>query len=153
MRRRAREAVSEMTLGSPYLSRPLWVLLALYFAASLAHFAHNAEYIAYYPNMPGWLTREKVYLFWLGITAVGALGLLLLRLRWRIAALACLAGYGAFGLDGLGHYALALCSEHTLAMNLTIWAEAAAGLALAGGCLVTLIQQLRKAPWPASCGT
>jgi hypothetical protein len=39
--------------------------------------------------------------------------------------------YGAFGLDGLGHYTLALCSEHTLATNLTIWFEVIAGLMLA----------------------
>jgi hypothetical protein len=40
--------------------------------------------------------------------------------------------YGASGLDGLAHYTLALCSEHTLATNLSIWLEAAAGVALAG---------------------
>lgn len=132
------------------LPKLLGVLVALYFAASLAHFAHNAEYIAYYPNMPGWLTREKVYLFWLAITAIGAAGLLLLRLHWRNAALACLLVYGAMGLDGLGHYSLALCVEHTLAMNLTIWAEAGTGVALAVGCVVALLQRLRFAPWPAS---
>ena len=38
--------------------------------------------------------------------------------------------YGALGLDGLGHYALALCSEHTWTMNFTIWSEVASGLAL-----------------------
>ena len=38
--------------------------------------------------------------------------------------------YGAFGLDGLGHYTLALCSEHTLATNVTIWSEALAGVLL-----------------------
>jgi hypothetical protein len=132
------------------LAKPLWVLIALYFAASLAHFGHNAEYIAYYPNLPGWLTREKVYLFWLAITAIGAAGVVLLHLHWRGAALACLLVYGAMGLDGLGHYSLALCVEHTLAMNLTIWAEAATGVALAAGCLLALLQRLRRVPWPAS---
>ncbi len=132
------------------IPKPLWLLAALYFAASLAHFVHNAEYIAYYPNMPGWLTREKVYLFWLGITAIGAAGLALLRLRWHKTALAFLLVYGAMGLDGLGHYSLALCFEHTLAMNLTIWAEAATGLALATCCLGLMAQRLQRASWPAS---
>lgn len=100
-----------------------------YFAASLAHFAHNAEFIAYYPGMPGWLTREHVYLFWLAITGVGVLGWSLLR-RWPRLAVLLLGVYGAFGLDGLAHYTLALCSEHTLLANLTIWAEAGTGLAL-----------------------
>ena len=38
--------------------------------------------------------------------------------------------YGAFGLDGLAHYTLALCSEHTLLANITIWSEATSGLLL-----------------------
>ena len=46
------------------------------------------------------------------------------------------SSYGAFGLDGLGHYTLALCAEHTWAMNLSIWAEAVAGLGLALACAV-----------------
>jgi len=43
---------------------------------------------------------------------------------------AFIAAYGAFGLDGLAHYTLALCSEHTLVTNVTIWSEAIAGLLL-----------------------
>ncbi len=61
----------------------LWLAAACYFAASLAHFSHNAEYIAFYPNMPAWLTREQVYLVWLAITGVGAAGWLMLRLGLR----------------------------------------------------------------------
>ena len=53
-----------------FLPTHLWVLLAMYTASSLTHFAHNAEFIAFYPNMPGWLTREKVYLAWLSIASV-----------------------------------------------------------------------------------
>ncbi|TWO72159.1 hypothetical protein FN976_05450 [Caenimonas sedimenti] len=113
------------------LPRHLWTLVAIYTAASLAHFSHNAEYIAFYPNMPAWLTREQVYLVWLAIAAVGAVGVALVRLGWRAAGAACLAAYGALGLDGLAHYSLALCSEHTWAMNITIWSEAVSGLVLA----------------------
>jgi hypothetical protein len=46
-------------------------LLLLYGAASLLHFAHNAEYLADYPNLPAWLGRSDVYLVWLGLAAVG----------------------------------------------------------------------------------
>ena len=35
------------------------------------------------------------------------------------------------GVDGLLHYNLGLCSEHTLATNLTIWAEVLLGVTLA----------------------
>jgi hypothetical protein len=118
-------------LTSPLFPRHIWALLAAYFVASLLHFAHNAEFIAFYPNMPVWLTREKVYLAWLAISSLGLAGLVVSR--WGLRALGALfiAAYGAFGLDGLGHYTLALCSEHTLATNVTIWFEAVAGLLLA----------------------
>lgn len=112
------------------LPKPLWLLVGVYFVASLAHFAHNAEYIAFYPNMPDWLTREKVYLAWLAVTGVGVASLVFTWRGWRVPGALCLAVYGALGLDGLGHYTLALCSEHTLVTNVTIWSEAVAGLVL-----------------------
>ncbi|ROZ63891.1 hypothetical protein [Ramlibacter sp. WS9] len=112
----------------------VWAFAVLYFAASLAHFSHNAEYIAFYPNMRKGLTREQVYLVWLAITGVGAIGFAALRLRWTIVGAAFLLAYGAMGLDGLGHYWLALCSEHSIAANITIWAEAVTGVVLAVSC-------------------
>ena len=115
----------------------VWALAAAYFAASLLHFSHNAEYIAFYPNMPGGLTRETVYLAWLAVTGVGAVAIALSQRGWRVAGALCLAAYGALGLDGLGHYALALCSKHTLAMHLTIWLEVACGVALAAAALAS----------------
>jgi hypothetical protein len=60
--------------------RHVLALVTVYFIASLAHSAHNAEHIALYPNMPGWLTREKVYLAWLGITCIGVAALAISRL-------------------------------------------------------------------------
>lgn len=113
------------------LPKHLWFLLALYCCASFVHFAHNAEYIAFYPNMPLWITRENVYWVWLTITAVGIAAIAASSLGWRVVAALLLIVYGSLGLDGLGHYALALCSQHTLAMNFTIWFEVAAGTILA----------------------
>jgi len=118
----------------------IWALLALYCAASLAHFAHNAEYIAFYPNMPTWITRETVYIAWLAVTGVGIVAIALWFAGWRMAAALCLVAYGSLGLDGLGHYALAMCSEHTFAMNFTIWFEVVTGAALAI-CSARLIRQ------------
>ena len=115
--------------SSPF-TKPVVALIAIYFAASLAHFAHNAEFIAFYPNMPSWLTREKVYLAWLAITGLGVAGLVISRLGLHALATLVMAAYGALGLDGLGHYTLALCSEHTLATNVTIWSEVIAGCVL-----------------------
>ena len=106
------------------------MLVVAYFLASLAHFTHNAEYIAFYPGMPGWLTRETVYLAWLGVTSVGIVAFVLFRFGAHTAAIALLGVYGALGLDGLAHYTLALCSEHTILANVTIWTEAITGLLL-----------------------
>ncbi|XAH25289.1 hypothetical protein AAFF27_08875 [Xylophilus sp. GW821-FHT01B05] len=132
---------------SPHLPKGLWALAALYCIASLIHFAHNAEYIAFYPNMPGWLTREQVYLVWLAISGFGVVGIALAAVGWRMAAAASLAAYGAFGLDGLGHYALALCSEHSLAMNLTIGFEAVTGVLLAIAACWCVARQARFRFW------
>lgn len=128
------------------LPRPLWLLVAAYLLASLAHFGHNAEYIAFYPGMPPWLTRETVYLAWIAVTAIGALAIVLLKLRLPALALLALAAYGAFGLDGLLHYTLALCSEHTLWANVTIWSEASTGLLLLLASSVLFLRRLAPRP-------
>jgi hypothetical protein len=124
------------------LPRAVWALALLYCAASLLHFAHNAEYIAFYPNMPAWITRDTVYRVWLAITGVGVLGAALALCGWRVASALCLMAYGAFGFDGLGHYWLALCSQHTFAMNFSILFEVCSGATLIGACLWAL----RRAP-------
>ena len=109
----------------------LSVLVLAYTATSLAHFVHNAELLEFYPNMPRWITRETVYQAWLAVAGIGALGLLLARVGWPAVGASVLAVYGALGLDGLGHYTLALCSQHTVGANVTVWSEVIAGLALA----------------------
>ncbi len=130
------------------LPRHLWGVLAVYFAASLLHFTHNAEYIAYYPNMPRWIDRETVYLAWLAITAVGVAALVFVRLGWTALGIVTLSAYGAFGLDGLLHYTLALCAQHTLAMNLTIWFEVLAGVTLAAFGVLWLLKRAGTAAGP-----
>jgi hypothetical protein len=125
------------------LPRHLQLLVAAYGVASLVHFAHNAEYVAFYPNLPSWVSREWVYGAWLAVTAVGVGAVALALAGWRIAGGLGLAAYGVLGLTGLGHYTLALCSEHSLAMNLTIWSEALAGLALAACAAWHLANTLR----------
>ena len=84
--------------------KALTLLFVAYAAASLLHYAHNAEFLSDYPNMPAWLSRTKVYSTWLALSALGA--------------------YAAAGFDSLGHFALAPAAAHTAAMNATIWLEA-----------------------------
>jgi len=125
------------------LDRALSVLLLLYCSSSLLHFWHNAEYVADYPNLPGWITEASVYATWVAIGLVGLTGYLLLRRRHTMVGLGLLALYAAFGFDGLLHYTRAPMSAHTVGMNVTIWAEViTAGLAL---CVVAWLAY-RRAP-------
>ncbi|MES2976982.1 MAG: hypothetical protein V4731_01040 [Pseudomonadota bacterium] len=140
---KVRDVHGSKLLHLPFLPAPLLALTAVYFVASLAHFVHNAEYIALYPGISGWLSRETIYLAWAAVTSLGLGALLLARSALRTAALVCLGAYGAFGLDGLAHYTLALCSEHTLAANLTIAFEAVTGLILLLACAVLCVRRMR----------
>ena len=119
------------------------LLIALYTLASLAHFSHNAEYIALYPALPHGMTRTSVYLAWTVVGSVGLLASVASRRGWpRIGAL-LLGVYGLFGVDGLLHYTLALCSEHTFTTHVTIAAEASLGLVLACSAAVRWHRLLR----------
>jgi hypothetical protein len=84
------------------------------------------------------MTRESVYLAWLAVAGVGLLAIAATWWGWsRIAALLLMV-YGLLGTDGLLHYTLALCSEHTLATNASIWAEVVLGITLACAAVVRL---------------
>ena len=113
-----------------------WLLL-VYAAASLLHFAHNAEYLAYYPNLPSWFSRVAIYLAWLAILSIGIVGYLLFRRGLAVTGLTLLTVYTALGFGGLLHYGRAPMSAHTVGMNLTIWLELAAASAALGQVLLT----------------
>ncbi len=108
------------------LGKTLFVLLLIYGAASLIHFIHNAELVAEYPNLPASWSRADIYLAWLGLTAVGGIGWLLLRSGYQVVGLLVVAAYAALGIDSLGHYVLAPMSAHTAMMNVTILMEVTA---------------------------
>ena len=129
-----------MIPSSSRIPRYLFALLMVYGVASLIHFAHNAEFVADYPNLPVWLSRSKVYLAWFAVTAVGAVGMALLQLRFRVPGLVLIAGYAALGLAGLDHYWAAPFSAHSLAMNATIGFEVAAAAVLLATVLLLLFR-------------
>ncbi len=130
------------------LPKPLLFLTIAYFLASLGHFAHNAEFLCEYPNLPEWLTRAKVYLSWLAITSVGVIGFLFVRGGYARSGLALVAIYAALGFDGLGHYAVAPFAWHSLGANFTIVSEvvAAGALLLATICVVNAQRFHQSAP-------
>jgi hypothetical protein len=112
------------------LPKVFLALTALYFLTSFGHFSHNAEFICEYPNLPASFTRAKVYVAWLGITAIGALGFYWLGKRFVTAGLVLVAVYAALGFDGLAHYKLAPMAFHTLGANVSILSEVVAAALL-----------------------
>lgn len=133
-----------MSIESRAVPKVLLVLMLVYGAAALIHFAHNAEFLADYPNMPGWLSRWKVYLAWLGLTSVGGVGYVLLAYGHRLAGLFVVAAYAVLGLDSLGHYALAPMSAHTTTMNVTILLDVTAAAVLLVTSLGFITQQMLR---------
>ena len=127
------------------LPRHLLALMALYCAASLAHFVHNAQFLTEYPNMPAWLSPLQVMGAWLAVTAVGALGWLVTRTPWPLPGLLLIGAYAGLGFDGLAHYSLAPLSAHSLAMNLTIWSEVVAAALLLAATAVLVSRKLAPA--------
>lgn len=118
--------------------RLLAALALLYTAASLIHFAHNAQFVADYPNLPPSLSAARIYAAWFAVAGVGAAGFLLLRRGFVLAGLCVVALYAALGFDGLLHYTLAPFSAHSWGMNLTIWFEVLTASLL----LVTAVSRL-----------
>lgn len=121
----------------------LFALLAIYCAASLIHFIHNAHFIAAYPNLPPWLTSSEVYLAWIAVTSVGAAGVALVLSGRRVSGLVLIAIYAVLGFAGLDHYTVAAVSAHTLAMNATIAFEVVAAAILLSASLALLVRSLR----------
>jgi hypothetical protein len=106
------------------------------------HFAHNAEYLRDYPNLPAWLTRSQIYFTWALIAALGAAGCILYRQGRAIAGLTALFVYAGVGFDGLLHYGRAPIEAHTAAMNATIWIEVVTAALLLVAVLVLGTRQI-----------
>ncbi len=122
----------------------LAVLLLVSLAASLLHFAHNAQFLSDYPNLPPWLTRSQVYLTWLGLAVIGVGGFALYLRGWLACGLLMMVLYAAFGFDGLLHYSRAPFDAHTAAMNFTIWFEVVAAAALLVAVVSAAVKRIQS---------
>jgi hypothetical protein len=122
----------------------LGVLLGVCLAASLLHFAHNAEFLGDYPNLPYWLTRSQVYLTWTVLAAIGVGGFVLYLRRWPSVGLWLMGLYAVTGFDGLLHYSRAPFHAHTAAMNFTIWFEVIAAAALLVAVLFAAVKRIHR---------
>lgn len=128
------------------LPKRVWMLAALYWLASLTHAAHNAEFLAFYPNLPQDMAREAVYLSWALMTAVGLVAGVFSMLGLGVLAGLFLGAYGLLGTGVLAYYAQAHWSEYTLGANATICAQALLGGALATGALFVAIRAAVRGP-------
>lgn len=120
----------------------LAVLLVVYLVASLLHFAHNAEFLGDYPNLPTWLTRSDVYFVWIGQAVIGLVGFALFLRGRQTPGLLLIGLFAAFGFDGLLHYSRAPFGAHTVAMNFTIWFEVAAAAVLLVAVVFALVRRV-----------
>ena len=125
-----------MSLGFNRTRETLPWVFVLYAAATLLHFAHNAEYLAQYPHLPPSWSRADVYAAWGALMALGLTGYGLYGLGGRGVGLVILGVYATLGFGGLLHYTRAPMAHHSAMMNLTIWAEALAGSLLLANVLV-----------------
>lgn len=125
-------------------------LFVLYAAATLLHFAHNAEYLSQYPNLPRTWSRAEVYAAWACVMALGLFGYGLYAFGHRKTGLATLGLYAALGFDALLHYTRAPMAHHSAMMNITIWVEAAAGALLLVNVLLLAAPICRVGPARAS---
>jgi hypothetical protein len=137
------EGNPSMNRSHPRIPGYLFALLAIYCAASLIHFVHNAQFLSEYPNLPAWLTSAKVYLAWIAVTSVGAAGVALALSGRRASGLLLIAGYATLGFAGLDHYSVAPVSAHTFAMNATIAFEVVAAAVLLAVTLAMLFRSVR----------
>jgi len=122
----------------------LAVLLFVYLAASLLHFAHNAEFLGDYPNLPAWLSRTDVYIAWTALAAIGLGGFALYLRGWETAGLLLMGLHAATGFDGLLHYSRAAFDAHTVAMNFTIWFEVVAAASLLATVVFALVKRFHS---------
>jgi hypothetical protein len=111
-------------------------LFALYAAATLLHFVHNAEHLTEYPNLPATWSRAEIYAAWCCVMALGLLGYGLYNIGHRNIGLLALGSYASLGFGGLLHYTRAPMAHHSVMMNVTIWAEAIAAAQLLANVVV-----------------
>jgi len=121
-------------------------LFTLYAAASLLHFAHNAEFLAQYPNLPTVWSRADVYVAWCCVTTLGIVGYLLHLRGNRSLGLILLALYAVLGFGGLLHYTRAPLAHHSWMMNATIWTEVVAAAVVLANVAMVARQEARPMP-------
>lgn len=114
-----------------------WILGAS-LVSTVLHYTDNYINIEHYPQ-PEWIDRTVVWAAWLGFTAFGVAGYVLLRRGAFAVAGACFLVYSYTALSSLGHYWFGDFAEFDTRMHALIWMDGLTGsgvLVLAIWCLV-----------------
>ena len=111
------------------VKRWLLVLLAINIGASILHYVDNIVFFHTYPE-PHWINPRIIDAFWLVMTPFAVSGYVLYDKGLRTYAYLCFYQYSLMSLLVLGHYQYGSMWEMSLKINLLIFVEAAAAIAL-----------------------
>lgn len=124
-----------------------WLLLiiAINVCVSILHYVDNIMFFPTYPE-PHWINSQIVDAFWFIMTPFAVLGCVLYGKGLRNYSYLCLYLYSLMSLLVLGHYGYGSIWEMSLKINLPIFVEALAAVALA--TYTMWLQYLNKSDRP-----
>lgn len=109
--------------------RWLLVVLAVNVGASILHYVDNIVFFHAYPE-PHWINPRIIDAFWFVMTPFAVLGYVLYGKGLRTYSYICFYLYSLMSLLVLGHYRYGSIWEMSLKINLLIFVEAFAAVAL-----------------------
>jgi hypothetical protein len=112
-----------------FAKRRLLILLVINIGTSILHYVDNILFFHTYPE-PHWINPQIIDLFWFVMTPLAVLGYVLYSKGLRRYSYLCLYLYALMSLLVLGHYRYGSMWEMSLKMNLLIFIEAIAAVAL-----------------------
>lgn len=112
-----------------FVKRRLLLLLAINIGASILHYVDNILFFHAYPEPP-WINPQIIDAFWFVMTPLAVLGYVFYSKGLRGYSYLCLYLYAVMSLLVLGHYRYGSMWEMSVKMNLLIFIEAIAAVAL-----------------------
>jgi len=107
----------------------LLVVLVINVGASILHYVDNIMFFHTYPEPP-WINPQIIDAFWFVMTPFAVLGYVLYGKGLRTYSYLCLYLYSLMSLLVLGHYRYGSMWEMSFKINLLIFIEAFAAVAL-----------------------
>jgi hypothetical protein len=112
-----------------FAKRCLLVLIVINIGTSILHYVDNILFFHTYPE-PHWINPQIIDAFWFVMTPFAVLGYVLYSKGLRRYSYLCLYLYALMSLLVLGHYRYGSMWEMSIKINLLIFMEAIAAVAL-----------------------